>query len=86
MIQGEEEEENKPGGEGGGGGARSSPHRSGLHWRISKQNYFIKIFFCELNIVGMVCWTTSCQKKIKQNHGNPSETGQNMLISFRRPN
>ena len=26
------------------------------------QNYFIKIIFCELNIVGMVCWTNICQK------------------------
>ncbi len=40
----------------------------------------LKLFLCKLNVVGMVCWTNSCQKK---NHGNPSVTGQNTLISFR---
>jgi len=26
----------------------------------------LKLFVCELNVVGMVCWTNSCQKKLKK--------------------
>ena len=34
----------------------------------------------------MVYWTNICHKKKLKNHGNPSITGQNTFISFRRPN
>ncbi len=47
--------------------------------------FSLKLFFCELNVVGMVCWTNSCQTINKKNHGNPSVTGQNTFIYVRRP-
>ena len=34
----------------------------------------------------MVCCTNSCQKKNLKNHGNPSVTCPNTLLSFRNPN
>ena len=63
--------------------AGSSRGCTGEFWN---KNISLKLFFCELNVVGMLCWPNTCQKISKKNHGNPSVTGQNTLISFRRPN
>ncbi len=54
----------------------------GLHLRILKQYYFIKIFFCELNVEGMVCWTNSCQKKNKKKSQQPFRNGSKHVNLF----
>ena len=66
------------GGSGGGGSGSSGADRGGLMPFIAMgeiqvgaalENFETKLFhnfFCELNVVGMVCWTNSCQKKLKK--------------------
>ena len=65
--------------------ARLSLLSRGCTGEFWNKNISLKMFFCELNVVGIMCWTNSCQKKLKKS-SNPSVTVQNMLISFRCPN
>jgi hypothetical protein len=41
----------------------------------------LKYIFIELNVIDMVCWINSHQEKSKKNHGIPSITGQNTVVS-----